>query len=103
MSDNRRIQNRHSVALPAKLTIEGTPKDCTMLNLSLGGAQLAAQSRYPMGQRVTIEFTVPAPYHAIAVGGTVRWSNADGLGVQFDGLRARDVWALNEFFKQLSP
>ena len=32
-----------------------------------------------------------------------RWSNIDGVGVQFDGLRARDVWALNEYFKQLSP
>jgi hypothetical protein len=38
---------------------------------------------------------------AIDVGGTVRWSNAEGVGVQFDGLRARDVWALNEYFKQL--
>jgi PilZ domain-containing protein len=103
VSDNRRVQNRHKVSLPAKLTIDGTPNDCTTLNLSLGGAQMAVPGRYPMGQRVQIAFTVPAPHHAIEVGATVRWSNAEGLGIQFDGLRARDVWALNEFFKQLSP
>src|SRR5678815_1593350 len=88
--DNRRTQHRHTVSLAAKLTINGTPNDCTMLNLSLGGALLAAQSKHPLGQRVELAFTV-------------RWSNTDGVGVQFDGLRARDVWALNEYFKQLSP
>ena len=102
MSDNRRIQNRHDVSLPGKLTINGTTSDCTVVNLSLGGALVAAHTKYPMGQRLHIAFSVPAPLHAIEVGGTVRWSNTDGVGVQFDGLRARDVWALSEFFKQLS-
>ena len=101
--DNRRIQHRHDVSIPAKLTIDGTPNDCTMLNLSLGGALMAATTRYAMGLRVRIAFAVPVLNHAIEVGATVRWSNADGVGVQFDGLRARDVWALNEYFKQLSP
>jgi len=101
--DNRRTQTRHDISIPATLTINGTSNDCTMLNLSLGGALVAATSRYAMGVRVQIEFTVPSVKHAIAIAATVRWSNADGLGVQFDGLRARDVWALNEYFKQLSP
>ena len=74
-----------------------------MLNLSLGGALVAVKTRYALGQRVRIAFAVPSLNHAIEVGGTVRWSNTDGVGVQFDGLRARDVWALNEYFKQLSP
>jgi hypothetical protein len=101
--DNRRIQTRRDVSIPAKLTIDGTPSDCTMLNISLGGALVAAKARYAMGVRMQIAFSVPTLNHAIEVGATVRWSNADGVGVQFDGLRARDVWALNEFFKQLSP
>ena len=103
MPDNRRMQTRHDVSIPATLIIDGTPNDCTMLNLSLGGAQVSTATRYAMGQRVRIAFLVPSPSHAIEVDGTVRWSNADEVGVQFDGLRARDVWALNEFFKQLSP
>ena len=103
MPDNRRTQTRHDVSIPATLTINGTSNDCTMLNLSLGGALVAATSRYAMGVRVQIEFAVPTVKHSIAIAATVRWSNVDGLGVQFDGLRARDVWALNEYFKQLSP
>jgi hypothetical protein len=101
VADNRRIQTRHEVAIPAKLTVDGTPNDCTVLNLSLGGALVAANAKYAMGQRVKIAFHVPSMDDAIEVGGTVRWSNIDGVGVQFDGLRARDVWALNEYFKQL--
>ena len=101
MADNRRIQTRHDVAIPAKLTVDGTPKDCTISNISLGGALVEANAKYAMGQRVTVAFHVPTMDEAIEVGGTVRWSNVDGVGVQFDGLRARDVWALNEYFKQL--
>ena len=100
MADHRR-QTRHEVSIPAKLIVDGTPNDCTMLNLSLGGTLVTANAKYAMGQRVRIAFHVPTMADAIEVGGTVRWSNVDGVGVQFDGLRARDVWALNEYFKQL--
>jgi Tfp pilus assembly protein PilZ len=103
VASNRRIQTRHVVAMPITLTIDGTPNSCscTMLNLSLGGAQVVANTKFSMGQRVQISFHVPTMAEAIEVGGTIRWSNAEGIGVQFDGLRARDVWALNEYFKQL--
>ena len=74
-----------------------------LLNLSLGGALVTANTKYPMGRRVVVSFHVPTMAEAIEVGGTVRWSNVEGVGVQFDGLRARDVWALNEYFKQLAP
>jgi hypothetical protein len=102
VADNRRIQTRHDVSIPVKLTVDGTSSDCKLLNISLGGAQLAAHAKYGMGQRVSVAFHVPTMVEAIEVGGTVRWSNVEGVGVQFDGLRARDVWALNEYFKQLS-
>ena len=54
-----------------------------------------------MGQRVTVSFIVPTMTEAIEVGATVRWSNDNATGLQFDGLRARDVWALNKYFGQL--
>jgi len=31
---------------------------------------------------------------------TVRWIDAEGMGVQFETLRAIEVWALNQYFKQ---
>ena len=103
MADNRRTSTRHAVSLAAKLAIEGTPRECTMMNLSLGGALVAAGSRLKMGQRVQISFVIPTMAEAIEVGAVVRWSDDKTTGLQFDGLRARDVWALNKYFEQLPP
>ena len=55
-----------------------------------------------MGKRVEIVFLVPTSPDAITIGATVRWSDGSGTGLQFDGLRAREVWALNKYFEQLS-
>jgi PilZ domain-containing protein len=101
MADNRRSSTRHTVSIASKLTINNTAHNYTMVNLSLGGA-LVTGAKLAMGQRVQINFAVPTMAEAIDVGATVRWTDGSGVGLQFDGLRARDVWALNEYFKQLS-
>lgn len=71
-------------------------------NISLGGASVSAGGKMPMGQRVTVSFSIPTLETPIDVGATVRWSDDKATGLQFDGLRARDVWALNKYFEQLS-
>ena len=101
MADNRRTSTRHAVSIAGKLAVEGAQRPCTLMNLSLGGALLSAGARIPMGARVTISFNVPTMDEAIEVGATVRWSDDKATGIQFDGLRARDVWALNKYFEQL--
>jgi hypothetical protein len=103
VADNRRTSTRHAVSIPGKLVIDGAPGDCTVLNLSLGGALIGGAKKLPMGHRVNITFAVPTVEEAIDIGATVRWSDGSGLGLQFDGLRARDVWALNKYFEQLAP
>ncbi len=102
MSENRRTASRHIVSLTAKVTIDGAPRDATVVNLSLGGALVETGSKHPMGQRMQLSFRVPTMEDPIDVGSTVRWADGQGVGLQFDGLRARDVWALNEYFKQLA-
>lgn len=103
MADNRRSSTRHAVSIPGTLTIDGAPGDITVLNLSLGGALVGGTRKLPLGHRVNIKFAVPTDEESIEIGATVRWSDGSGLGVQFDGLRARDVWALNKYFEQLAP
>ena len=101
MADNRRTSTRHDVSLAAKLTLDGNQREATVMNLSLGGALINAGAKLAMGSRVQISFSVPTLETPIEVGATVRWSDAKSTGLQFDGLRARDVWALNKFFEQL--
>jgi hypothetical protein len=45
---------------------------------------------------------VHLPGHIVEVGGQVRWQDAAGAGVSFDGLRAKDVWALGKYFESRS-
>lgn len=70
----------------------------TILNLSLGGAFIAYR-RIPMGTRSLLRFTVPDQDVTIETEVTVRWNDDSGIGVQFDGLRARDVWALSKYLE----
>lgn len=81
--------------------MNGEPRHVTLMNLSLGGALLTAGTKLPMGTRCTITFSIPTLDTPIEVGATVRWSDDKATGLQFDGLRARDVWGLNKFFEQL--
>jgi len=50
---------------------------------------------------MNISFVVPTQSDPVEVGAIVRWSDDKATGLQFDGLRARDVWALNKYFEQL--
>jgi c-di-GMP-binding flagellar brake protein YcgR len=96
-----RRATRHFVSIAAKIIVDGTSVEATLLNISLGGALASSTGKHTMGQHVTVSFKVPKLQHLIEIGATVRWADDNGIGLQFDGLRARDVWALNEFFKQL--
>lgn len=82
------------------LKVDGKDRPCHVVNLSLGGALFSGE-KMPMGQRVDISFKVPTMDEAIEIGAVVRWSDDKATGIQFDGLRARDVWALNKFFEAL--
>ena len=101
MADNRRTSTRYDVWIECKLTVGGSAIDVTMTNLSLGGALVSGAPKQPMGGRASINFKVPTLKEPIEIGATVRWADAKGVGLQFDGLRAQEVWALNEYFKQL--
>jgi hypothetical protein len=101
VAENRRSSTRHEVELPIDVVTQGANKQLKMQNLSLGGA-LIEMRRLPMGERVQVKFTLPTSEEPIETAATVRWATESAVGVQFDGLRAKDVWALNKFFEQLS-
>lgn len=101
MSENRRSSTRHDVDLACTIT-EAEAHEARISNLSVGGA-LISHPRRPMGHRLTLAFHLPAPVNqSIEASAIVRWSSDQDIGVQFDGLRPKDVWALNKYFESLS-
>ena len=69
MADNRRTAIRHAVSIAGKFATSGAPADCTIVNLSLGGALLAATKRHAMGERCHINFKIPTIEEPIDIGG----------------------------------
>ncbi len=101
MIENRQAA-RHDVDIACTLTVGGKEVATQIKNLSVGGA-LVVHGRLPAAERVKLVFRVPTLETPIEVAATVRWCGGDSIGVQFDGLRAREVWSLNKYFESLSP
>jgi uncharacterized protein (TIGR02266 family) len=86
------------------LVHDGVPMRSFTRNISLGGVFIEMESALPFGARVLLKFRIPTQSDAIEVDGQVRWLEMEeghvrGIGIRFEGLRARDVWALNKFFE----
>jgi hypothetical protein len=72
--------------------------ESTIGNLSLGGAFLILGRRLAIGTPVSLSFRIPTHSEVIEADATVRWSSEEGIGVQFDGLRAGEVYAIGKMF-----
>ena len=99
----RRQNQRFDVNLPVAVKHGEQAIAARALNASLGGLfielELDQKVKLPLGARLHVRFEVVG--HAVESNAVVRWHGDRGLGVQFDGLRARDVWALEKYFKSL--
>lgn len=103
--EHRRSDRRYERRVPIDFSHEGTGYAAHTRNISLGGVFIDTEQTLPFGAKVTMKFKVPTQSEPIEVEGQVRWLEMEdgrlrGLGVRFEGLRARDVWALNKFFEK---
>ena len=104
----RRIDPRYDRKLTVEVTCGREEQTAISRNVSLGGMFLEGRKALPIGASVSLRFHVPTQAEAVEVTGDVRWVIATpdvsevGIGIRFQGLRARDVWALNRFFQSAS-
>ena len=100
-----RSARRYDRRVPIDFAHEGSSFSAHTRNISLGGVFIETDHTLPFGAKISLRFKVPTQTEMIEVEGQVRWLEMDegrlrGLGVRFEGLRARDVWALNKFFEK---
>lgn len=100
---SRRTQQRHDIRIPVDFSYQGRDFQGQSRNISLGGLFVETTASLPFGATVTVKFHIPNLKEHIEVEAEIRWvENKDGvvegIGVQFRGLRAKQVWALNKFF-----
>jgi uncharacterized protein (TIGR02266 family) len=101
----RRIDPRYERQLEVEVLYEGKKQISRTRNLSLGGLYLESATALAIGTTVQLRFQLPTQPEPVEVAGDVRWvdkkgpGDMTGVGIRFQGLRARDVWALNRFFQ----
>ena len=100
----RRIDPRYDRQLEIEVLFEGKKQTSQTRNISLGGLYLESAAPLPIGTTVQLRFQLPTQPEPVEVAGDVRWvvkkdGAHNGIGIRFQGLRARDVWALNQFFQ----
>ena len=96
---NRRAQQRHDIEMPVELIHDGETFSTVTRNMSLGGMFMSLNEAIPFGALVKVKFSLPDLDAPVEVDAHVRWVQPDaGIGVQYTGLRAREVWALQQLF-----
>ena len=99
--EEMRVYNRFEVRLPVVWGLSGrTEVEGETRNISLGGMFIATATPAPFKTVIELRFRLPALREDTKVEAHVRWVTEEGIGVQFIGLRAIEVWALNQLFKQ---
>ena len=106
MSDNfRRTDPRYARRLDVEVISGDQRRAATTVNISLGGLFVETSEAFPLQTRLQVRFQIPTQPEPIEVSGEVRWvepggaGQPSGMGIRFQGLRAREVWALNRFFQ----
>lgn len=98
----RRTDPRYDRRVEVEIVSGSTRQTAVTKNISLGGMYIETLEPLPMLAKVVVRFRVPTQNELVEVAGQVRWlepgSALCGVGIRFDGLRAREVWALNRFF-----
>jgi type IV pilus assembly protein PilZ len=101
----RRTDPRYARRLEVEVLVGEDRQVATTRNISLGGVFVETTAPLPLQTRLQIRFRIPTQSEPIEVGGEVRWvepgggEQPPGMGIRFQGLRAREVWALNRFFQ----
>lgn len=112
-----RKSTRYDAALDVEISYDGQKYNGRTKNLSLGGMFIETAALLPFGARLGLRFSIPTLNETLEVNANIRWidkkdSRTDpngtvnpetltGIGIQFQGLRAKHVWALNKFFEEL--
>jgi hypothetical protein len=92
--ENRRT-SRVPIVLEVFLLLEsGESVRGTTRDISLGGIFVETKAKIPFGSLVTVSIPLRARAVDLRIDGSVRWTNPDGVGVQFGLMGARATYEL---------
>jgi Tfp pilus assembly protein PilZ len=69
-------------------------------DISLGGLFIVTANPAAFGAEVTVTVTLPGSETILSLPGIVRWTRADGMGVQFGLIGVRETHAIIELQRE---
>jgi len=71
-----------------------------ILDISIGGAFIETNAKFPIGKELMLYFTLPDHPQPFAFRGKIAWKSAKGFGVKFENISGLQVDMLNSFIRQ---
>ena len=107
--NTKRINQRHEVQIPMKIIIDTTEKEVIIQNISVGGLYFEDIGDYKRKDVYKISFSIPTMDKPIECEIIIRWvetlnleTDLKGIGAQFLGITAKEVWSMSKYFTTLA-
>jgi Tfp pilus assembly protein PilZ len=71
-------------------------------NIGVGGAFVVTQLVQPVGETLSVAIALPTNETTFTIPAVVRWTDADGMGIQFVGVDVDVLLELNDYFATLT-
>ena len=85
-----------------EILVDGISQPGQTVNISQGGVLVVTSPAPKLGDKVVVKLRLPGAGETSELSCLVRWSkDPEGVGLQFENLRAIEVWALNKLLKSL--
>lgn len=100
MDSSKRSHHRLPITLPIEVLHQGRSIHGSSRNISLGGMFITCNEAVPHGAQVQLRFVLETLGRLVVADAIVRWvESSSGIGVQFTGLRAQEVWGLQRLIE----
>ncbi len=99
---NNRKHARIDFDAPVEIVVDGASLPGRSINISRGGIFIRTEPVPAFGVRLQLRIHLPGIPETCSIPCVVRWSNpGEGAGLQFEMLRAIEVWSLNKLLRDL--
>jgi hypothetical protein len=105
VGQEKRVHDRKDVVLPLQVEVDGRILEGETTNISVGGVRVMLSEDLPFGTKVKVHVVLPTLGEETVLDAEVRWGQKDpsgwfALGLQFQRVRARETWAINQLMRQ---
>lgn len=103
MSEKRRHPRKEIRVSVAFQLADGRRVEAVSRDMSIGGAFIETDTPAAFASTLPVDLLIPGAKQAIRVMATVRWTQRDGMGLQFGLMGVRDTHALTEVLRHAPP